>query len=195
MLPPRTLLRQTPGVKYGDGMKATACLLLGLGAAACAGGASSETTVAVTPAAATTASAATGTASSGTPAAAGPGAPADERSMVVNVGETTIRYVAGSAEATAAIMKGVRHARAAAIACYDGGATKNRGLRGKVVVQVLLDPSGSVRSVRNAGSTLPDADVVDCVLRAFRVASFAELDGNCSGDVEVTEPMVFAPVP
>jgi len=176
-------------------MKATACLLLGLGAAACAGAASSETTVVVTPAPATAASAATASASSGTAARAGPGAPADERSMVVNVGETTIRYVVGSAEATAAIMKGVRHARAAAIACYEGGATKNRGLRGEVVVQVLLDPAGGVRSVRNGGSSLPDPDVVDCVLRAFRVASFAELDGNCSGDVEVTEPLIFAPVP
>jgi hypothetical protein len=59
----------------------------------------------------------------------------------------------------------------------------------------VLDPTGAVRSVHNAGSTLADPDVIDCVVRAFRVASFAELDGHCTGDVEVTEPLVFAPLP
>jgi len=173
-------------------VKATLYFLLAAGAvsAACAASPSGETTVVVTPAS---------PARAGSPVASaaptGSGASGDDKPMVVSVGETTIRYVVGSAEATAAIMKGVRRARSTAIACYEGGAAKNRGLRGKMVVQVLLDPTGSVRSVRDGGSSLPDRDVVDCVLRAFRTASFAELDGNCSGDVEVTEPLEFAPVP
>lgn len=134
----------------------------------------------VTPSSATTASA--------------PETPAD-KPLVVTVGDTTIRYVVGSAEATAAVMKGVRRARSSAAACYEGAATRSRGLRGKVVVEVLLAPTGEVRSVREAGSTMPDHDVVDCVLRAFHAASFEDLDGHCSGEVEVIEPLVFDPTP
>jgi hypothetical protein len=173
-------------------LKATLLWLWGLGAVGCAASHSSDTTVVVTPA-----SAAAGTASATVeaPAPSGAVAPADDKTMVVKVGDTTIRYVIGSAEATAAVMKGIRHARASAVACYEGGAAKNRALRGKMVVQVVLDPAGTVRSARNAGSTLTDPDVVDCVVRAFRAASFAELDGHCTGDVEVTEPLTFAPVP
>lgn len=131
----------------------------------------------------------------GAPAPADSGAPPANKPMVISVGETTIRYEIGSAEATAAIMKGVRPARASAVACYRSAATKDRGLRGKIVVQVVLDPGGAILSVRDGGSSLPDCDAVDCILRAFRTASFTELNGNCAGNVEVTEPMLFNPAP
>jgi hypothetical protein len=155
-------------------------LLLGSLAVGACGGPSSSTTVVVTPAA---------------PASsAGPSeVPADDKTMVVHVGDTTIRYVTGSAEATSAIMSGVRHARSAAIACYDAGATKNRGLRGGIIVQLLLSPSGAIRSVENGGSAIADREVVECVLHAFRSTSFADLDGHCTGDVAVTEPLTFEP--
>jgi hypothetical protein len=113
--------------------------------------------------------------------------------MVVHVGDTTIRYVVGSAEATSAIMRGLRRARASAVACYDAASGRHPGLRGNVAVQILLSPAGAIRSVEDSGSALADRDVMECVLHAFRTTSFAELDGNCTGDVAITEQLVFEP--
>ena len=134
------------------------------------------------------------TPASSTPAgSAGRAAPADDKTLIVHVGDTTIRYVTGSPEATGAVMKGLRRARSSAVACYDAGVARNPALRGSIVVQLLIAPSGVLRAVDDGGSALPDREVVECVLHAFRTASFADLDGTCTGDVAVTEPLTFEP--
>jgi hypothetical protein len=125
-----------------------------------------------------------------------PGRQGPERDAnVVSVGDTTIRYVVGSTEATAAVMKGVRGALSGARACYDAGVHRNGDLRGLVLVRVQLNPRGDIQSVRDAGTALPDPDVVECILHAFRTTSFAELDGHCTGDVQVTQRMDLEPRP
>jgi hypothetical protein len=74
--------------------------------------------------------------------------------------------------------------------CYENGLRSNPNLAGRVAVRFLIDRSGRVTSVSNAGSDLPDSAVVSCVVRSFSGMSFPEPE---NGIVSVTYPISFAP--
>jgi hypothetical protein len=74
--------------------------------------------------------------------------------------------------------------------CYESGLTKNPSLAGTVKVRFTIGTDGTVSSTRDAGSSLPDADVKACVLRAFSRMTFPQPQG---GVVEVTYPVVLKP--
>lgn len=75
-------------------------------------------------------------------------------------------------------------------ACYEAGLRQNPTLAGRVAVRFAIDSTGTVASVSNAGSDLPDAGVVSCVVGAFRGLSFPAPE---SGIVTVTYPIHFSP--
>ena len=74
--------------------------------------------------------------------------------------------------------------------CYDVALRTNPTLAGRVVVKFVIDNAGAVAMASDAGSDLPDADVVGCVVRAMTTLSFPE-----SGDslVTVVYPLSFRP--
>jgi hypothetical protein len=72
--------------------------------------------------------------------------------------------------------------------CYESGLRGNPELRGRVAVRFVIDRSGAVPLASDAGSDMPDANVVQCVVRAFGDLSFPEPDG---GMVTVEYPIVF----
>lgn len=74
--------------------------------------------------------------------------------------------------------------------CYERGLLSHPTLAGRVSVRFVIDRSGAVSSAEDAGSTLPDASVVACVVRAFPGLSFPQPEG---GTVTVTYPILFAP--
>jgi hypothetical protein len=74
--------------------------------------------------------------------------------------------------------------------CYEGGLEANATLAGRVTVRFLIDRAGSVANAVDAGSDLPDATVVGCVVRAMKSLSFPEPGG---GMVQVVYPLQFAP--
>lgn len=74
--------------------------------------------------------------------------------------------------------------------CYEKGLARNRSLQGRVSARFIIDESGAVQHVANAGSDLPDDDVVDCVLRVFPTLRFPQPVG---GTVSVVYPIVLAP--
>jgi Ca-activated chloride channel family protein len=74
--------------------------------------------------------------------------------------------------------------------CYENGLRNNPNLSGRVSVRFLINESGSVSSVANGGSDLPDSGVIACVVRSFSGLSFPQPD---AGSVTVTFPIVFAP--
>jgi hypothetical protein len=74
--------------------------------------------------------------------------------------------------------------------CYENGLRSNPNLAGRVSVRFIIDRSGRVTSVSNAGSDLPDSAVVSCVVRSFSGMSFPEPE---NGIVSVTYPISFAP--
>ncbi|MDI1451577.1 AgmX/PglI C-terminal domain-containing protein [Polyangium sp. 6x1] len=74
--------------------------------------------------------------------------------------------------------------------CYENGLRSNPDLTGRVVARFVIGRDGAVASVANGGSDLPNADVVACVLRAFRGLAFPQPEG---GVVTVNYPVIFSP--
>jgi hypothetical protein len=74
--------------------------------------------------------------------------------------------------------------------CYEQGLGRNPALEGEVSVRFVIDRSGGVSNVSDNGSALPDAEVKQCVFRAFFGLSFPMPEG---GIVTVVYPMTFSP--
>jgi Ca-activated chloride channel family protein len=74
--------------------------------------------------------------------------------------------------------------------CYENGLRNNPNLMGTVSTRFVIDRSGAVASTQDAGSTLPDGAVVQCVVRSFSSLSFPIPE---SGIVTATYPIVFSP--
>jgi hypothetical protein len=74
--------------------------------------------------------------------------------------------------------------------CYENGLRNKPALQGRISVRFVIEPNGSVGSVGNAGSDMPDAGVVACVTRAFHGLSFPQPEG---GKVLVVYPIMFSP--
>jgi outer membrane biosynthesis protein TonB len=50
--------------------------------------------------------------------------------------------------------------------CYRQGVMRNPKLKGRVSVRFVIGRDGSVATVMNAGSDLPDDSVVECIIKA-----------------------------
>jgi FHA domain len=74
--------------------------------------------------------------------------------------------------------------------CYENGLRSNPNLQGRVAVRFVIGRDGAVSNVSNGGSDLPDASVVQCVLRAYYGLSFPQPEG---GIVTVVYPIMFSP--
>ena len=75
------------------------------------------------------------------------------------------------------------------IGCYNRGLARNPTLQGDVQVQFKLDAQGSVKNAEREANSLPDSDVVSCVVKVVASLTFPANDG----DVEVHAPLVFQP--
>jgi hypothetical protein len=73
--------------------------------------------------------------------------------------------------------------------CYEKGLVHAPALEGRVAVRFVIGRDGSVSSVGDGGSSMPDPAVVSCVVRAFYGLSFPQPEG---GIVTVTYPIVFS---
>ena len=70
-------------------------------------------------------------------------------------------------------------------ACYEDGLARNPSLAGRVAITFMIDRDGEVVSALDAGSTLPDKDVIECIARAYKTLSFP----SPNGVVAVTYPL------
>jgi hypothetical protein len=75
-------------------------------------------------------------------------------------------------------------------ACYETGMRQNPSLQGRVAVKFVIGRDGSVNVAQDAGSDLPDQNVVNCVVRSYQSLSFPSPD---NGIVTVTYPLMFTP--
>jgi hypothetical protein len=61
--------------------------------------------------------------------------------------------------------------------CYERGLRANPRLSGRIAVRFVIDRSGAVSAAAEGqGSTLPDPEVVGCVVRSFLSLSFPQPD-------------------
>jgi tetratricopeptide (TPR) repeat protein len=74
--------------------------------------------------------------------------------------------------------------------CYENGLRNNPNLQGRVSVRYTIGRDGSMVSVANGGSDLPDGSVVSCVVRSFNGLSFPMPE---AGIVNVVQPIMFSP--
>jgi len=75
--------------------------------------------------------------------------------------------------------------------CYKAGVRRrNKTLEGMVTVRFVIDRTGAVTDAHDEGSTLPDAEAVQCVVRGFGKLWFPAPDG---GPVTVVYPIQFNP--
>jgi hypothetical protein len=74
--------------------------------------------------------------------------------------------------------------------CYEAGLGRNPNLAGRVNVSFVIDRTGAVAEAHDQGSTLPDAQAVQCVVGGFGKLSFPPPDG---GIVTVVYPIQFNP--
>jgi hypothetical protein len=74
--------------------------------------------------------------------------------------------------------------------CYERGLATNPKLEGRVTVRFVIQRDGSAGDVTNAGSDLPDEEVVKCVLQGFVGLRFPAPVG---GIVTVQYPIMLQP--
>jgi hypothetical protein len=85
------------------------------------------------------------------------------------------------------IRRVVSSARLPVQRCYERALVKNPSLEGKLVVELVIGPSGAVTSAR--GEEFPDAAVVSCVTAELKKLQFPPPQGG--GQVVVKYPFVF----
>jgi hypothetical protein len=73
--------------------------------------------------------------------------------------------------------------------CYEVALRTNPTLDGRVSVKFVIDRTGAVTTASDGGSDLPDAGVVQCVVRSFSSLSFPS---PSSGIVVVVFPIEFS---
>ncbi len=74
--------------------------------------------------------------------------------------------------------------------CYEAGLRGNPGLSGRVSTKFVIGRDGAVMQSSDAGSDLPDQQVVACVVRSFNALSFPLPEG---GVATVTYPIILSP--
>jgi TonB family protein len=82
----------------------------------------------------------------------------------------------------------VRANQAALRYCYEAEVQRQRGLRGKVVIEWRVDRAGAVPTARVSSSTMHNAGVEGCLLRQVKKWRFPKPDG---GEVTVMYPFLF----
>lgn len=96
-----------------------------------------------------------------------------------------------SATGDAGLIRAALGARKSELAaCYAGGLARNPTLRGRVVVRLVVEKSGAVTEASDAGSELPDAEMVGCVIAVFRTLRLAPPKG---GARRIRYPIRFEP--
>ncbi|HVK63208.1 MAG TPA: AgmX/PglI C-terminal domain-containing protein [Polyangium sp.] len=76
-------------------------------------------------------------------------------------------------------------------ACYEEGLKKDPNLGGRIAIKFVIGKDGKAGSIgEETPATLPDPDVVKCVLAAVETLTFPTPEG---GVVKVVYPIMFAP--
>jgi hypothetical protein len=77
----------------------------------------------------------------------------------------------------------------AVASCYQAGVAKNPALAGTVTVKIVASANGATQQTADDGSTLPDKDVVACVVAEIGKISYPQ----GGGVLTVVYPIALAP--
>jgi hypothetical protein len=81
-------------------------------------------------------------------------------------------------------------------ACYEEALARDPNVRGRVVSKFTIEEDGSVLGACDAGSTVGDPKLVECVLRVMTTVTFMAMaeDDPCP-PVTLNYPILFQPTP
>jgi len=82
----------------------------------------------------------------------------------------------------------VRANQAALRYCYESEVQRQRGLKGKVIIQWRVDRAGAVPTARVTSTTMNNSGVEGCLVRQVKKWRFPKPDG---GEVTVLYPFIF----
>lgn len=125
-----------------------------------------------------------GATTAGTGGGSGPAATVKGPTGTANVGSAAVS--GGSVSNADRVVAGMR---AGFRACYNRGLANNPDLHGSVKIVARVGPNGDVVSATPQGGTTLGQDVVDCVVRRVKSASF---DPPSGGGATVVIPVTFA---
>jgi len=74
--------------------------------------------------------------------------------------------------------------------CYADGVRKNTALHGEVKMRFVIDTTGHAINIEDAGSKMPDKEVLTCIKKEFAALRFPAPEG---GIVTVTYPLLLSP--
>ncbi len=74
--------------------------------------------------------------------------------------------------------------------CYENGLRDCPSLQGRVVVDFVIRPDGTVAKAKDGGSDIVERSVVQCVVKAFESLRFPAFEG---APIRVIYPVAFAP--
>ncbi len=97
-----------------------------------------------------------------------------ERSLVVRVGRATERGPRSPGDVRSVVVKQARALRR----CYEEGMDSDAVLRGRVSLELEIDPAGNVVRASVARGRFADPTVTDCMARAARGWSFSATDAQ-----------------
>jgi hypothetical protein len=107
----------------------------------------------------------------------------------VHASPTTSRELAGPGRlSTEVIDRVLRRSLSSAQLCYDKGLRADPDLAGRVTARFTIEAGGSVSNVSDAGSDLPNAETIRCVLGALQSLTFPRPEG---GPVTATIPLLL----
>jgi hypothetical protein len=96
----------------------------------------------------------------------------------------------GSRIDPAAVQRVVRANMVQTKACYERALAKAPNLSGRVNTRFVIEPSGDVSSATSTDdTTMPNADVVRCVVAVFKSMKFPQPEG---GSVTIVYPLIFS---
>lgn len=88
----------------------------------------------------------------------------------------------------------IRKKLPAAKTCYEEALKRDPSTQGRVVSKFVIEFDGSVTGACDAGSTVGDPELVECVLRVMTTVTFmATPDDDPCGPVTINYPIQFSP--
>lgn len=113
-----------------------------------------------------------------------------EKEVTGTVTSTAATVVEGKALTQDAIRRVVNRNKGTIEQCYNNELKRTPNLRGRLVVEVTINKSGTVGGAQLVSATLSSAPVQQCVLRAVRSWMFSPAPGE---EVIFSYPFIFEP--
>ena len=108
------------------------------------------------------------------PTPAPPSTPANDSSLAASAGAADDPWMASHQMAPKDVLHGTRPVQAKAQACFKAGVKRDPSTSGEVKIKFVVTNEGAVRVWRDEGSSMSDAEVIQCIGEVVKAVKFAK---------------------